>query len=92
MTFDCRIDLKDKNSEKVSRKLKVFEDGMLEEYCKWRIDYDDLVSNAAFSKPETKTMLLLSILKGKSRDSFATYHARWKRENESEEDENQNIR
>jgi hypothetical protein len=61
----------------------VFENGTPEEYCKWRIDYDDLVTYPSFkNKAEAKFGLLLSILKGKSRDSFATYHAKLKSENE----------
>jgi len=86
ISFDIRIDPKDKNSEKVTRKLKVFEDGTPEEYCKWRIDYDDLVTYPAFAKAEAKLSHLTSILKGKSRDNFNTYHAKCKAYNEEEED------
>ena len=82
VSMDVRLDPTDKHSEKVTRKLKVFEDGTPEEYCKWRIDYDDLVANPAFSKPEAKVSLLLTILKGKSRDSFMTYYDKQKRANE----------
>jgi hypothetical protein len=63
ITFDCRLDPQDKNSEKVARKLKVFKNGTPEEYCKWRIDYDDLVTYPSFKKKaETKFGLLLSII------------------------------
>ena len=54
LSFDVRLDLEDKKSEKVTRKLKVFEDGTPEEYCKWRIDYDDLVSHPSFAKAGAK--------------------------------------
>jgi hypothetical protein len=88
ITFDCCLDPKDKNSEKVSRKLKVFEDGTPEEYCKWRIDYDDLVSYPAFKTGEAKLSLLLSILKGKSRDRSVTSHDNHKSENDAAAAEN----
>ena len=87
ISFDIRIDPKDKNSEKVTRKLKVFEDGTPEEYCKWRIDYDDFITYPAFSKADAKLSLLTSILKGKSRDSFNVYHAKCKADNEEEKAE-----
>ncbi len=37
ITFDCQLDPQEKNSEKVSQKLKVFKNSTPEEYCKWRI-------------------------------------------------------
>jgi len=84
--FDCRMDPKDKHSKKVTCKLKVFEDGTPEEYCKWQIDYDDLVTHPSFNKVETRVSVLLSILKGKTRDLFITCHAKQKEENDSEEE------
>ncbi len=66
ITFDCHPDRpQDKNSEKVSQKLKVFKNGTSEEYCKWHIDYDDLVTYPSFqNKAEAKfSLLFLSILK-----------------------------
>jgi hypothetical protein len=61
----------------------VFKNSTLEEYCKWRIDYDDLVTYPSFKdKAEAKFGLLLSILKGNLRDHFATYHTKLKSKNE----------
>ena len=48
ISFDTRLNPKDKRSENVTRKLRVFEDGTPEEYCKWQIDYDNLVSYSSF--------------------------------------------
>ena len=89
ISFDCRIDPKDKNSEKVTRKLKVFENGTPEEYCKWRIDYDDLATYPSFAKSEAKISLLLSVLKGKARDQFVTYHAKLKKDNDEAKTDDQ---
>jgi hypothetical protein len=83
VSFNCRLDPKDKNSENVTRSLKVFENGTPEEYCKWRIDYDELVTYPAYNKADTKLTILLSILKGDSRDNFVMYHGTFKDNNDS---------
>ncbi len=44
ITFECQLNPQDKNSEKVANKLKVFKNGTPEKYCKWRINYNDLVT------------------------------------------------
>jgi len=89
ISFDCRLDPKNKHSEKVTRKLKIFEDGTPEEYCKWRSDYDDLVSYQAFNTADAKLSLLLSILKGKSRDRFVMSHDKLKSDNNEASEEDQ---
>src|SRR5487761_2642506 len=88
VSHDFRIDIKDKNSEKVTRKFKIFEDGTPEEYCKWRIDYDSVASHPTFSKADVKYTFLLGILKGKSLDSFVTDHLSLKEYNDMQELEN----
>ena len=87
ISFDTCLNPKDKHSEKVTRKLRVFEDGTPKEYCKWWIDYDDLVSYSSFAGTDARISLLQTILKGKVRDLFATSsHARLKQQNDAEED------
>jgi hypothetical protein len=54
LTVDSRLNPQVKISEKVSQKLKVFENGTPEEFCKWRIDYDDLVTYPSFKNKGSK--------------------------------------
>jgi hypothetical protein len=70
VSFDCRLNPRDKNSEKITYKIKVFEAGTPEDYCKWRSEYDDLASKPSFTNPEAKLSIILSVLKGKARDKF----------------------
>jgi transposase InsO family protein len=81
LSYDFRIDSKDKNSEKVSRKFRIFDDGTPEEYCKWRIDYDSVASHPTLSKADVKYAFLVGILKGKSLDTFVTEHKTFKEYN-----------
>ena len=74
VSWDCRLDATDKKSEKVTRKLRVLEDGTPEDYCRWRIEYDDIVKNGLFNKAETRLQFLHTILRGKARDSFTTHY------------------
>jgi hypothetical protein len=87
MTVNCKLDAKDKALESLKRKLKVFEDGMPEEYCKWRKDYANLTDTYAstYGKPETRLALLCTKLKGKSRgDVFSASHIKVKELNEAQ--------
>ena len=52
--FDCCLNPTDKDSKKVTWKLKVFEDCMPQEYCKWRINYSNLVLYPLFNKAKAK--------------------------------------
>ena len=54
VVFEIRLDPEGNSPEKVKRKLKVFDNGTPEEYCKWRMDYDDLVENPAYSTRKRK--------------------------------------
>jgi hypothetical protein len=86
VTVNVKLDAKDKASETLKRKLKVFDDGTPEEYCKWRKDYDDLTDTYAssYGKPETRLSLLRTILKGKSWDVFSASHIEFKELNEAQ--------
>ena len=65
ISFDTRLNPKDKRSEKVTRKLTVFEDSTPEECCKWQIDYDDLVSYSSFEGTDARISLLQNNSQGK---------------------------
>ena len=72
--WDYRLDATDKKSEKLTRKLRVLDDGTPEEYCRWRIEYDDVVKTCTFNRAETRLQLLSTILRGKARDSFTSHY------------------
>ena len=78
VVFEIRLDPEGNSPEKVKRKLKVFDNGTPEEYCKCRMDYDDLVGNPAYSSPEAKANILQTLLRGKARDVFSSKLANYK--------------
>ena len=78
VVFEIRLDPEGNSPEKVKCKLKVFDNGTPEEYCKWRMDYDDLVENPAYSSPEAKANILQTLLRGKARDVFSSKLANYK--------------
>ena len=41
-TFDIKLSKKEKDSEKVEISVRVFENGTLEEFCKWYEEYHEL--------------------------------------------------
>lgn len=86
VSFDIRLDPTKKDSEKIRRKLKVFENGSPEDYCKWRVDFDDLIRYPSFAKPEARASVLNTLLRGRARDTFLASHNRYKSLAEDESD------
>ena len=73
-----------RNRKKINRKFRVFEDGTPEEYCRWRIEYDDIVTNDVFAEPATRVHLLQSLLRGKAKDSFTSQLAAFRKDNKDQ--------
>ena len=70
MSFDVRLIPGDDASPKVRRKLRVFEDGTPEEYCKWRIDFEGLTSVVTYARNDAQVSIINTLLRGKARDTF----------------------
>ena len=68
--WENRLDPKDKMSEKILQSLRVFADGTPEDYCRWRIDYDEMVAKKSFERAENKISLIQVLLEGPARDTF----------------------
>ena len=70
VTFEIKLEPDKKSSEKVCRKLKVFDNGTPEDYCKWCKDFNDLVANPAYSSADAKATVLNTLLRGMAHDTF----------------------
>ena len=64
VSFDVRLIPGDDDSPKVRRKLRVFEDGTPEEWCKWRIDLEGLtLSVATYARNDAKVSVINTLLR-----------------------------
>ena len=81
VAFDVRLIPGDETSEKVRRKLKVFEDGTPEDWCKWRSDYEGLTALPAYASHTAQVSIINTLMRGKARDIFVRQWTEYKNTN-----------
>ena len=70
VAFDIRLIPGDETSEKLRRKLKIFDDGTPEDWCKWRRDLEGLTAMPAYAKSSAQVSIINTLLRGKAQDTF----------------------
>lgn len=78
VSVDLKLNPDDKDSELMKRKVSVFKEGTPEDYCKWRVDFNDLIEHPTFQSPVAQANILKTILKGKAKDTFVSSYDSYK--------------
>ena len=72
-SFEMKINKREKDSDKVEQKVKVFENGTPEEYCIWCERYNELQKSIPLDTPTKQIKVIRSILKESYLDVFNNY-------------------
>ena len=62
-SFESKINKKDKDSDKVETKIKVFESGTPKEFCVWYENYVELKDMMPLDTPHKQIQVIRSVLK-----------------------------
>ena len=72
-SFELYLEPTQADSDKYSRKIKVFDEGSAEEWVEHRMEVEDLFVAGGYESGEQQTQIYRALLEGKSKDIFRHY-------------------